>query len=79
DGSFIRGRNISLGYNFNLQNKEWINALKIFASAQNFFLISNYGGYDPEVSTYGGNFGQGIEFSSYPTPRTFTLGLSVGF
>nr|MBI1230512.1 SusC/RagA family TonB-linked outer membrane protein [Cytophagales bacterium] len=79
DGSFIRGRNISLGYNFNLQNKEWINSLKVFASAQNFFLISDYGGYDPEVSTYGGNFGQGIEFSSYPTPRTFTLGLSVGF
>ncbi|HSI74804.1 MAG TPA: TonB-dependent receptor, partial [Lunatimonas sp.] len=76
DGSFIRGRNISLGYNFNLQNKEWINTLKVFASAQNFFLISDYGGYDPEVSTYGGNFGQGIEFSSYPTPRTFTLGLS---
>lgn len=78
DGSFIRGRNISLGYNFNLQDKEWISNLKVFASAQNFFLISNYGGYDPEVSTYGGNFGQGIEFSSYPTPRTFTLGLSVG-
>lgn len=78
DGSFVRGRNISLGYNFNLQGKEWINTLKVFASAQNFFLISDYGGYDPEVSTYGGNFGQGIEFSSYPTPRTFTMGLSVG-
>jgi len=77
DGSFIRGRNISLGYNFNTNEINWVNNIKVFASAQNFFLISNYGGYDPEVSTYGGNFGQGIEFSSYPTPRTFTLGLSV--
>jgi TonB-linked SusC/RagA family outer membrane protein len=79
DGSFIRGRNISFGYHFNPEGLNWLKTVNVYISAQNFFLISNYGGYDPEVSTYAGNFGQGIEFSSYPTPRTFTAGLSVGF
>lgn len=79
DGSYIRGKNISLGYQFAPAGLPWLNTARVYISAQNFFLISDYGGYDPEVSTYGGNFGQGIEFSSYPRPRTFTAGLNVNF
>ncbi len=79
DGSFIRGRNLILGYNFsqNVLDKIGLDRLRIYGSMQNFFLLTDYTGYDPEVSTYGNSFAQGITFFDYPKPRTFTLGLNV--
>lgn len=81
DGSFIRGRNLILGYNFNddIISKLKLQQLRVYASMQNFFLITDYSGYDPEVSTYGDAFAQGITFFDYPKPRTFTLGINVNF
>lgn len=81
DGSFIRGRNLILGYNFNRDtlDKIGLKQLRIYASLQNFFLITDYSGYDPEVSTYGNAFAQGITFFDYPKPRTITLGLNLNF
>ncbi|MET6997719.1 SusC/RagA family TonB-linked outer membrane protein [Chitinophaga defluvii] len=80
DGSFIRGRNLLLGYNFKEEKIKSIhlNKLRIYASVQNFFLITNYSGNDPEVTTYGNAFAQGQTFFDYPKPTTFTLGLNVG-
>lgn len=79
DGSFIRGKNLSIGYQFVPDGKKWFKNVNVSLSVQNFFLITKYGGYNPEVSTYAGNFGQGIEFSSYPTPRMYTAALSINF
>jgi TonB-dependent starch-binding outer membrane protein SusC len=86
DGSFIRGQNFTLGYTmsdaFNQRLK--ISRLRVYASVQNLFLISNYSGYDPEVDTYnsanGANsgFSQNLDFFSYPRPRVFNLGVSLG-
>lgn len=79
DASFIRGRNLLLGYNFSNQvtKKLKLNSLRVYASVQNFFLITKYTGYDPEVTTYADNFAQGIAFFDYPKPRVFLLGLNV--
>lgn len=81
DGSFIRGRNLLLGYNFsdNIISRLHLTNLRLYASVQNFFLITDYTGYDPEVTTYGDAFAQGITFFGYPKPRTYTLGLNVSF
>ena len=81
DGSFIRGRNLSLGYNFGetLTSKIGVNSLRVYASAQNFFLITQYTGYDPEVTTWDDTFAQGMQFHIYPKARTLTLGLNVNF
>lgn len=81
DGSFIRGRNLILGYNFPKEflKSQGISRLRIYASLQNFFLITDYTGYDPEVSTYGNAFAQGITFFEYPKPITFTLGININF
>ncbi len=82
DGSFIRGQNLVLGYNFPdaLCGKAGIRKLKIYVNAQNFFLISKYNGYDPEVSTaFNAVFGQGIDDFGDPRPRTYTIGLNVNF
>ncbi|CAM4160606.1 TonB-linked outer membrane protein, SusC/RagA family [Pedobacter westerhofensis] len=79
DGSYIRGRNLLLGYNFSnaVTKKLKVNNLRLYASVQNFFLITKYTGYDPEVTTYANNFSQGITFFDYPKPRVFLLGVNV--
>ncbi|HEX5551828.1 MAG TPA: SusC/RagA family TonB-linked outer membrane protein, partial [Chitinophagaceae bacterium] len=81
DGSFIRGKNLMLGYTFSksLASKLKLSNLRIYLSAQNFFLLTNYFGYDPEVSTYGDAFAQGITFYDYPKAKTFLFGLNVSF
>ena len=81
DGSFIRGRNVRLLYNFPLAKIEnlGLQNLQLYLSGQNLFVITEFTGYDPEFSTYGQAFSQGIEFFQYPKPRTFTLGLNVTF
>jgi TonB-linked SusC/RagA family outer membrane protein len=87
DGSFIRGQNFVLGYSLPgsvLKNIN-ITRLRIYASVQNLFVITNYTGYDPEVdtfnNTYGSNpaFSQNIDFFANPRPRVWNLGVQVGF
>jgi TonB-linked SusC/RagA family outer membrane protein len=79
DGSFLRGRNLLIGYNFPKESisKLKLSRLRLYASAQNFFLITKYPGYDPEVSTSANQFAQGMDFYSYPKPRVFTVGLNI--
>ncbi|MDQ0109933.1 TonB-linked outer membrane protein, SusC/RagA family [Chitinophaga terrae (ex Kim and Jung 2007)] len=87
DGSYIRGQNFTLGYNFpdKFLQRSKINKLRIAASVQNLFLITDYTGYDPEVDTfnsgYGANtaFSQGIDFFPYPRPRVWNLSVNLGF
>ena len=80
DGSFIRGRNLLLAYRFSpeITQRLHLNKLRIYASTQNFFLSTKYVGYDPESSTSGGPFDQGVVLYDYPKPRVFMLGLNIG-
>jgi hypothetical protein len=81
DGSFLRGRNLLLGYTFSTPSIEklHLSRLRIYGSVQNFFLVTNYRGNDPEVTTYGNPFAQGQSFFDYPKPTTYMLGLNVAF
>ncbi len=80
DGSYIRLKNIVLGYSFpqKFLKKIAINNLRIYASADNIFTLTNYSGYDPEVS-YWNTLLTGLDYTSYPRARTFTLGLNLKF
>lgn len=80
DGSFIRGRNLLIGYTFPSGTTERIrlSRLRVYASVQNFMLLTNYSGNDPEVTTYGNVFAQGQTFFDYPKPTTYMFGLSMG-
>jgi TonB-linked SusC/RagA family outer membrane protein len=71
NGSFLKMDNLSLNYNFGtvMNNKVRLN---ISASCQNVFTVTNYTGIDPEI--YGG-----IDNNIYPKPRTYTLGVNLGF
>ena len=79
DGSFIRGKNLLIGYNFSpsVTQKLRLTRLRVYASVQNFFLITDYSGNDPEVTTYGNAFAQGQTFFDYPKPTIYTLGLNI--
>ncbi|WP_276166052.1 SusC/RagA family TonB-linked outer membrane protein [Zobellia alginiliquefaciens] len=82
DGSFVRGRNLLLSYNFSpdIAEKLMLSRLKIYTSAQNFFVSTKYQGYDPEVQTSDTTFGQGeVNFDQYPKPRVFMIGLNATF
>ena len=85
DGSYLRGKNIRLAYNV---PTTWLNAmhlsgmtrLQLYVSAQNFFTVTNYTGYDPEISEYATtNLAQGIDFGTYPQVRQVTFGFTAGF
>lgn len=82
DGSFIRLRNISLAYNLpgQILQKWKLRNVRIYAQAQNLFTITNYTGYDPEVSVNGiSSLTPGVDYGGYPIAKTFTLGLNLGF
>lgn len=80
DGSFLRGRNLLLGYTFpgSVRERLKLNRLRVYVSVQNFFLVTKFSGNDPEVTTYGNVFAQGQTFFDYPKPTIYMLGVNVG-
>lgn len=82
DGSYIRLKNISIGYTFDkkLIRKLHIDNLRVYANIQNLLTITSYDGYDPEVgvSTASQNV-YGLDNGRYPSPTTYSVGLSVSF
>lgn len=82
DGSFIRLSSLTLGYNLNAENISLIKNLRVYATATNLLLITDYSGYDPEVNTvatYNGVPSIGVDYTTYPRPRTYQLGIKVNF
>lgn len=82
DGSFLRLKNITLGYTLPAQwtKKAFISKVRVYGSAQNLFCISGYSGYDPEVSTMSGNpMTPGVDWGAYPKSRVITFGLDIQF
>ncbi len=86
DGSFIRLKNVALGYNLPTSTLERlrINKLRIYVSAQNILTITDYEGYDPEVNYQSnnardGNRNIGLDYGSYPNAKSYTVGLNIGF
>jgi len=76
NGSYLRLKNLSLGYTIKGLSKYKVNNLRIYATGTNLFVLTKYTGFDPEVS--GSALGLGIDRGVYPQPRTFIIGASVG-
>jgi TonB-dependent starch-binding outer membrane protein SusC len=82
DGSFVKLKNITVGYTLpnTLMEKASISKLRFYVSAQNLFFITDYSGLDPEIGIQGGNATQnGVDNGTYPSSRTYTVGLNVTF
>lgn len=86
DASYLRMKNVSLGYTFKsmLKRSKFLRNARLYVSAQNLFTITGYNGWDPEVT---GNFGtslerslrQGITYMDVPQRRTFATGFNLNF
>ncbi len=86
DGSFLRLSTVTLGYTFpaQLTSRIRISNLRVYVAAYNLWLWTKYSGYDPEVSTSrsDSNYSSltpGLDYSSYPRSRAFTLGVNLTF
>jgi len=78
DGSYIRLRTISLNYDFPIKSGMLVKYMKIYATGNNVVTLSKYLGYDPEFSSNGSIFSQGIDLGLEPQFRTFQLGVRIG-
>jgi len=84
DGSFIRLRNVALGYSLprQLLSRIGIQRLRVYVNATNLLTLTNYSGADPEVNTaqdYANSTVQGLDFSMPPHPRTINFGVNLTF
>lgn len=82
DGSYLRLKNISLGYNLPVSKwnaGSWLKGVKVYVSAQNMLTITSYSGRDPEVSSWGGGINAGLDYLTYPNVKSVTFGAKVQF
>ncbi len=82
DASYLKLQTLSLAYNFNQKvvKKLGLNNLMLYATASNLFTITSYPGPDPAVSDNPYSLsGGGRDISAYPTVKSFSFGLRVGF
>ena len=85
-GSYLRLKNLQLGYTFGekLLAPVHIASVRLYASVQNLLTFTKYTGLDPEQGTNSNSLGDGvratgIDFGTYPSARTFTVGINAGF
>lgn len=80
DGSYLRIKNVQLGYTLPDAAMQRLNIGKcrVYVAASNLFTFTNYSGLDPEVGTRG-TLEIGIDRGFYPSARTFMAGLNVNF
>ena len=81
DGSFLRLKNLTLGYTL---PKKWTNKfhasrLRVYVTGQNLFCLNNYSGYDPEVNSLNNPMMPGLDWGAYHKSRVFTVGLDLQF
>ncbi len=76
DGDYLRLNNASIGYNFDASDIKWLKKARVYITAQNLFVITDYSGFDPEVNSQGGNV-KGVDFGAFPSTRTILLGLNI--
>ena len=77
DGSFIRLKNINIGYNFDFSMGR---NMRVYISGQNLIVWTDYPGYDPEVRTYTKNpQKRGVDFGTYPGTKSLLIGLKYNY
>jgi len=79
DGSYLRLKNLQLGYTIpeSIMSKVNIKSLRVYVQAVNLFTITKYSGLDPEIS--GGDTGHGVDAGNYPLVKQVLFGLNVNF
>ncbi|MGH7613246.1 MAG: TonB-dependent receptor domain-containing protein, partial [Gemmatimonadales bacterium] len=79
-GTFMRLQNVTVGYTFNLPGPPGApRSARVYVSGDNLLLLTGYSGLDPEVHAEAGLASRGIDYLTYPRPRTFTAGMRLAF
>jgi TonB-linked SusC/RagA family outer membrane protein len=77
DGSYLKMRSLSLGYNFELP--QWkLQNVRLFLTGENLFTLTDYSGVDPEIPSYDGRI-VGVTTTVYPSTRKFLVGINLTF
>ncbi|MFN5422050.1 MAG: SusC/RagA family TonB-linked outer membrane protein, partial [bacterium] len=82
DGSFLRLKNLSLGYTLNesVAKRIGVNRIKVYVTGQNVLTFTKYSGLDPELGyANDGNRQLGVDYAQYPQSRSWIFGLNVTF
>ncbi|MBI9057337.1 MAG: TonB-dependent receptor [Labilibaculum sp.] len=86
DGSYLRVKNIALGYNLpeSALKSLGLSKVRFYVSGQNLYTFTKYRGFDPEVNystdaSAGGNMNVGFDYGAYPNAKSYTVGLKVTF
>jgi TonB-linked SusC/RagA family outer membrane protein len=83
DGSYVRLKTVSLSYNLRVPSNKTIKSILVYVTGQNLVTITHYSGFDPEVNSYGNNSNSNnlslnTDYGSYPSSRSFLLGIKLG-
>jgi TonB-linked SusC/RagA family outer membrane protein len=81
DGSYLRLKTLQFGYTLPIKDAKRLNvqSFRIYVSGQNLWTLTNYTGYDPEVSAYSSALTPGFDYSVYPRAKTMTIGINLNF
>ncbi len=81
DGSFLRIKNVTLGYTIpsKIVKRLKLSNVHLYASATNLLTLTSYSGFDPEVTSGDNTISQGTDSGIYPVSRTYTIGISIKF
>lgn len=80
DGSYLRISSLTLGYTFNLNKVKWMDSINVNFTARNPFVFTKYSGWDPDVSSYTNDSRRvGVDWGSYPSARSYVLGILLTF
>ncbi len=84
DGSYVRLKNVQLGYNFKMKENCPVSSCRLYVAGSNLLTFTKYSGLDPEMtvstnSSSEGDRANGIDWGTYPVARSVTLGLNITF
>ncbi|MBX2877973.1 MAG: TonB-dependent receptor [Saprospiraceae bacterium] len=79
DGSYLRLKNVQLGYTIKADKVPWLESARVYLNAINLWTLTDYTGYDPEVSAFNSAAMKGVDLGNYPQSQTFIFGLNLNF
>lgn len=77
--NYITLKNLTLGYTVPVKSNPYIKGVRVYGSAQNLFTVGSYPGMNPEVNKNTSGLYQGVDQTTYPVARIYTIGLNVKF
>ena len=79
---FIRLNSVRLGYTIPLVSKKWVQSVGLYITGQNLWTVTKYSGYDPLINSprvSNGNQSLGVDYTAYPSAKTFLFGATIKF